>query len=479
LSIQIAPAPLIQLPTGVPGLDEVLGGGIPEYSCTVIAGGPGTGKTTLAQQILFANASPGRPGVYFTGSGEPRHRLLQHQQHLTFFDTDKLNRCIHVVNLDQHVARGDAARVVEAIASELEDRHASFVVIDLVLALAPAALWNALALYVTRCEATSFLVADFEPLYTPTNPVLSTADAILWLRQSLEGDATLHSVQALKVRGQQPLGGLHALRMTWDGIRVFPRWPTPEPRVLRAYPPARQSVGIAELDGLMGGGVPAGDAVLVEGPSGTGKSVLATQFLVEGGHEGEAGVAFLFEERPDRFIARAEALDLQLERLVQAGLVEVLSFRGRDMSSEELIREMQQAITRVGARRVVIDSTLGLELVISASRGLRDCLWRLLDALTGAGVTVWLNTTPDPARPSLMSLVDVVLKLGRVDHDGRVENRLAVVKMSSSAHSADLRPYAVRERGVQLPPHEHERKNGHVNGYNGLAVNFQSDAHRQ
>jgi len=227
-------------------------------------------------------------------------------------------------------------------------------------------------------------------------------------------------------------------------------------------------VGVEELDRMLYGGIPVGDAVLLEGPSGSGKSILATQFIAEGGHQNEAGVAFLFDERPDRFIARAEAFDLELERLIQAGLVEVLSFRGRDLSADELIAEVQRAVGRLGARRVVIDSAESLALSLCGGRGLRDCLWRLLDALTGSGITVWLNSTPDVGVPPLASLVDDVLVTRRLEHERWVEHLLTVVKMRSSAHSGDLRAYEIGAHGVQLV---HHRRNGQaVDGLSTVGV---------
>jgi circadian clock protein KaiC len=445
-----APTPLVQLPTGVPGLDEVLGGGIPESSCTLIAGGPGTGRTTLAQQILFANTSSRRPGVYFTGPGESPSKLLRYQQPLMFFDTDKLNQSVHVVSLRQCAAHSDARRVLDTITCELEDRRPSFVVVDLVRALASTALWNELALYLASYRATTFLIGDGDLLDRASDVAASTADAILVLRQSLEGRSTVRTIQALKVRGQEPLTGLHSLRLSWEGMRVYPRWPTPQRRVAVASPVERLAVGIPELDDMLAGGLPAGDSLLVEGPSGSGKSVLATQFIAEGAHQNQPGVVFLFEERPDRFIARAEAFDLELERLIKAGHVEVLSFRGRDLSADELIDEVQRAVARMRAQRVVLDSTASLELVLNGNAGVRDCLWRLLDGLTGSGVTVWLNSTPDVVAPSLMSLVDDVLLLRRTEREGWVEHLLTVAKMRSSTHSTDARSYDIGQHGVQL-----------------------------
>ncbi|HEY5214718.1 MAG TPA: ATPase domain-containing protein, partial [Acidobacteriaceae bacterium] len=90
-----------QLPTGVPGLDEILGGGLPEFSFNIIAGAPGCGKTTLAHQVIFANATAERPALYFTVLGEPAMKMLRYQQQFSFFDAAKLNNAVRFVNLSQ------------------------------------------------------------------------------------------------------------------------------------------------------------------------------------------------------------------------------------------------------------------------------------------------------------------------------------------------------------------------------------------
>jgi circadian clock protein KaiC len=442
----------------VPGLDEVLGGGIPESSCTVIVGAAGTGKTTLANQMLFANAAAGRPGVYFVGPGESPDKLLRHQQLLSFFERDRLNRGVYMISLSQQVVEGDPNGVLETIKAEIERCQAAFVVVDLVQALTPAALWKDLVFYFSQSKLTSVLIADCEPLGQPPGALLSVADHVLWLRSSRTGDAALHTIEAPKARGQQPMPGLHHLRLSWDGMHVFPRWPIAEPRVPRPRPPRRLALDLDELDRMLGGGVPAGDAVLVEGESGTGKSVLATQFVVSNARRGEHGVVLLFEERPDRFIARAEALNLGLEELVEDGVVDVLSFRGRDQTADELMYEVARAVRRIGAQHLVIDSLAGLELVLTGGRGLRDCLWRLLDAQCSTGVTAWLCSEPGA---SVLSFVDDVISLARDEH----EMRLRVLKMRSSGHCGEARCYEIGEGGVRLQPRElPKRRNGHVVG---------------
>src|SRR5687767_14101349 len=119
-----------KLPTGVPGLDEILGGGLPEFSFNIIAGAPGGGKTTLAHQIMFANVTPERPALFFTVLGEPAIKMLRYQQQFQFFDHSKLNSAVRFVNLSQVVLEKDLEAVLAEIVKEVEAVNPGIVVVD-------------------------------------------------------------------------------------------------------------------------------------------------------------------------------------------------------------------------------------------------------------------------------------------------------------------------------------------------------------
>jgi circadian clock protein KaiC len=127
------------LPTGVPGLDDVLGGGLPEYSFNVIAGEPGSGKTTMAHQIMFSNSTPERCALYFTVLGEPPIKMLRYQQQFSFFDPDKLDGAIRFVNLSQEVMEQDLGVVLDRIVREVEETSPGVVVVDSFRSVARAA----------------------------------------------------------------------------------------------------------------------------------------------------------------------------------------------------------------------------------------------------------------------------------------------------------------------------------------------------
>src|SRR5215203_6126836 len=163
-----------RLPSGVPRLDDVLGGGIPEYSFNVIAGDPGSGKTTLAHQVMFANATKQRPAIYFTILGEPALKMLRYQQQFTFFDKEHVNKTIHFINLSQQAMEADLAKVLESIVDHVEKLNPAIIVVDSFRTLVRATVEiqpgkmqlpefvQRLAMHLTTWQTTSLLIGEYE-----------------------------------------------------------------------------------------------------------------------------------------------------------------------------------------------------------------------------------------------------------------------------------------------------------------------------
>ena len=303
-----------RLPTGVPGLDQILGGGLPEFSFNLIAGTPGAGKTTLAQQIMFALSGPDRSALYFTVVGEPPLKMLRYQQQFTFFDVARVNESVRYVNLSQEMVTRSLEKLLARIVQEVETTNPGVVIVDSFRTVAQAAerahehdlelqhFVQQLAVRLTSWQATTFLVGEYRPASeAEQNPVFTVADGVLWLDQSLDRNSMVRKMQVMKMRGQAPIPGLHTFRITENGIQVFPRviiGPAPPETPATRKPRERLSIGVTGLDDMLGGGIPAGHSVLVTGPSGSGKSVLASEFIVEGARRGEPGVIAVFEKRP-------------------------------------------------------------------------------------------------------------------------------------------------------------------------------------
>ena len=354
------------LPTGIQGLDTVLGGGIPQYSFNLIAGAPGTGKTTLAQQIMFANATPERPALHFTVLGEPAVKMLRYQQQFDFFDLSRVGSEVFLLNLSDDVLQRSLDVVLERITAEVKAHNPSIVVVDsfrTVLIASqdggkPAVMLEGelqhfvqrLALRLTNWEATTFLIGE----YTETesrNPVFTVADGVFWLSNQIERSSTVRKLQVSKMRGRSTMSGLHTFRIDSSGIQVYPRQFLGLPANRRRRNTERLLTGVAGLDEMMSGGVPKGDSVMVVGPTGTGKSILATEFIAEGLRNGERGVLAVFEEHPETYVARAESLGFELGRWQREGLLEVMYLHPLDLSVDETLERIAQSVSQSGAAR--------------------------------------------------------------------------------------------------------------------------------
>ena len=458
---------ITRLPTGVPGLDEILGGGLPEYSFNVIAGAPGAGKTTLANQMLFALASPERPALYFSLIGEPALKMLRYQQQMAYFDAAKVGESIRFISLSDTILTQGLEQVLEDIVRQVEQGSPGLVVLDSfhniaavaperdTRALEPQGFVQRLALHLSSWQATTFLLGNYGDQERLINPVFTVADGVLWLSQVTDHNSVVRKLQVIKMRGQEQMPGLHTMRLTQAGMQVFPRITINRQRHEGPLTPHRGVTGVPGLDALVGGGLPAGDAVLVSGPSGTGKSVLAAQFIAEGARHGEPGVIAVFEERPHEYLRRAERLGL--EGMARAGTLEVIYIRPLDLSPDETLQAIQQAVARIGARRVAIDSISGFELALAPDyrQDFRESLYRLVGALTGTGITVLMtmeivqSASELRFSPYLISfLSDTIILLRHLEIAGQLRKSLTVVKMRNSDHSKELWLYDITGQGL-------------------------------
>src|SRR6202047_4173338 len=204
---------------------------------------------------------------------------------------------------------------------------------------------------------------------------------VIWLSQLTERNSVVRKLQIMKLRGQATVPGLHTIRITEEGLQVF----SPTPGLMGDKPkparPQRLSTGIPDLDKMLGGGILEGDSVLVAGPSGTGKSALATQFIAEGLRQGEPGIMAIFEERPEGYTQRADSFGLSLRSGEQKGTLELLYRRPLDLSVDETMQAILDAITRVGAKRLVIDSLVGFEMALAPGfrSDFRESLYRMIE----------------------------------------------------------------------------------------------------
>jgi circadian clock protein KaiC len=456
-----------RLPSGVPKLDDILGGGWPEYSFNLIVGEPGSGKTTLAHQFMFANASDERPALYFTVLGEPTLKMLRYQQQFAFFDISKVNSAVRFANLTDEALTNDLGNVFDAIVAQIDALSPKIVIVDSFRTLLPQSsstgattvqeFIQRLAAKLTSWQATTFLLGEYPETEIRENPVFTMADGLLTMTQRVERNSMVRQVRVLKMRGNAPQPGLHTIRISEKGVQAFPRMLKPIEEVQTAITPEIISTGISGLDEMLGGGTLRGNGILVAGPAGTGKSTVAIQFVAEGVKRGEPGVVVIFEETTPKYLDQAKALGFDLEDMIRRGLIEMVYVRPLDLSMDETLYAIQSAVDKIGAKRVVLDSISGLEAALAPAfkADFLESLYRLLGALTGVGITILLtvevtepyNDMRFTPHPISFLTHDIVLQR-YFELDGELRTFITVIKTRARGHSREMREYEVTSEGI-------------------------------
>lgn len=459
-----------RLASGVPGLDHLLGGGLPEFSFNLIAGAPGSGKTTLAHQIMFSLADKDNRALFFTVLGEPPLKMLRYQQQFPFFDISKINESVRYVNLSADLLNGHFGHVLNRIAEEIKEFSPSYVFVDSFRSIVQSGKGDIkgasdmqmfiqqLGMQMTSWQATTFLIGEYLTTESESSPIFTVADGILWLTQNLHRNSVLRKIQVVKMRGQSQATGLHTFRINDEGIQVFPRAivkqsAVTEPDSMESTQEQRVSIGVPGMDEMLGGGLPIGYSLLVVGPSGCGKTILATQFLAEGVRKGEKGVIAAFEKSPSQLLSK------QLNAMVKDGMVGVIDTRSLDLSIDQTLHDLIEMIDQMQAKRVVIDSLSGFELALAPQfeEDFRGSLYRMIAELTNKGVTILMTSELEDRYTDLRFspfgsafLADAIIVQRYIELEGQFKRVFSVVKVRGSEHNKDIRLFDITDEGIVI-----------------------------
>jgi circadian clock protein KaiC len=417
---------------------------------------------------MFANATVEVPALYFTVLGEPTLKVLRYQRQFTFFDPELVGSAIQFVNLSAEVMEQDLGGVLQRIVSETERAKPGIVVLDSFRTITRQLgssrrggtfeldkFIQRLSLHLTTWEVTSFLLGEYTA-EEQRNPVFTVADGIIWLSQATDRNSVVRKLQVVKTRGRAPMPGLHTFRITDSGLQIFPRIPE-QTRARQSQQRKRLSTGVHGLDEMIGGGIIAGDAVMLTGPAGSGKSTIATQFIAEGLRKGETGVIAVFEEYPEDYLARADVRHPEIGEMISGGKLELIYLRPLDLSVDEALAAILEAVQRLGATRIVIDSLSGFEVALAPTfrEDFRESLYRLVGTLTGTGVTVFMTAEVSEGFPDarftsekVSFITDEIIVQRYVEIEGELRRVMAVIKMRGSDHSHEFRTYEVTANGV-------------------------------
>lgn len=442
-------------------LDRVLGGGLPANGISVIMGLPGTGKTIIAQQYAFHNATPEAPAIYFSTVSEPLEKIVRFGQTLSFFDVSAIGRSVFYEDLGQTVSREGLGGVAEQIAAVLKERRPGLVVVDSFKALQAFADGEAdfrrflhqLAGRLTAYPAASLWIGEYAAGEVAVLPEFAVADAIVDLVTARTELRETRLLQVRKLRGSGFLSGGHAYRLDRDGLHLFPRLadvPTQAGYELDGH---RISSGIAALDQMLAGGLWPGAATLVAGPSGSGKTMLGLHFVHGGVRQGEPGVIATLQEHPT-----------QLRRMLrgvgwpeQHDLVTVLYRSPVDIYIDEWVHSLLEVVERAGARRVLLDSLIDLRMASPDETRFREFMYSLTQRFSRLGISLVMTyEIPELYDPRSLSehavshLSDNVLLLTYFLDDHSVSRRISVVKTRASGHDPAVRTFSIGREGIAI-----------------------------
>ncbi|HLI26509.1 MAG TPA: ATPase domain-containing protein [Chloroflexota bacterium] len=453
------------VPSGIPGLDPLLGGGRPARGIVFVLGAPGTGKTVLLQQLAFAAARAGQRALYFSGLSEPHDRLVEHLRPFAFYDERLVSHGVQFLSLASlladrpHAASGAVLETIRATRSHL-------VLIDGFRGLrnllgndeAVLQFLYTLGAQVGLLGALLVVAIEGNPRAESLYPELTTGDVILGLYFERARIGHRRYLEVLKRRGAAPLPGLHSFTIDSSGLRCYPQFELTVPRVDASFDATRRApFDLPQLDALLGGGLTQGTTTIVAGSPGIGKTMLSLQFVAAGLARGEPAVYLCFHESRAQLLAKAAVLGLDLAAAVAHGQVHLLTERPIVFDPDILAHDLRQAIERVGARRLVVDSLADLEAALGRDR-LEAYLAALAALLRHEGVTaLFTKDVPqvfgvnlDLAQVPLSYLAENVVVLRFVTFRGEVRRVLAVLEMRFSAHDRSFREFVLDQGRFQV-----------------------------
>ncbi len=454
-----------RVPTGIPGLDTILNGGFLQGGVYIVQGTPGTGKTTLANQVCFNHAAHGGRALYTTLLAEYHGRMMQHLGSMSFFDTSKVTDQIKYLNGFGTLRADGYPALRDLLRREITAHQATILVLDGFATAQRRAseeqefneFVHELQGVAIATDCTMILLSSAETV--KETPEYTIVDGIVELSDELIGWSSESTLHVVKLRGSSYLRGRHAFRITGDGLVVYPRIEALLARPSRPDPDAAGTVpsGVDRLDAMLGGGLPAASTTMVMGPSGMGKTTLGLQFLSRCG-TGEPGLLFGFYETPARIHAKAEAVCRPLLGLLDSGTVEVLWQPPTDGLLDAYGERLLENVRRRGVRRLFIDGLGAFQGAAVPPSRLNQYLTALMNELRALGVTtVYALAVADIIGPyirapdgELTIPSDNLVLMRYVEVRSRLHRIVSVIKVRNSDFDPTLYEYVTTGQGLQI-----------------------------
>jgi circadian clock protein KaiC len=457
--------------TGIPGLDNVLGGGLTRDRLYLVEGDPGAGKTTMALQYLAEGAARGETVLYITLAETEVELRAVAQAHGMSLEGVTVHEVIpdeslldpseqYTVLPPSEVELGETNNMILKLVEKLNPTRVVLDSLSELQLLSGSPLRYrrhvlALKQYFAKRACTAILLDDKTSL-RGDQQVRSIAHCVISLQHTdSEYGAERRLVRVLKYRGVAFRRGPHDYSIVTGGLVVYPRIVAAESRELIRR--AQVSSGLPALDLLLGGGIEEGSSTLVSGPAGTGKSSVAVQFVKAITDRGERAAMFLFEESFNTLLNRSEGIGIDLHTPYESGALMVHQIDPAEMSPGEFSHAVCGAADK-GAKVIVIDSLNGYMNAMPEAGFLATHLHEILTYLGQRGVVTFLVGVQNGIVGAMSTGMDVsyladnVVVLRYFEAQGAVEKAISVFKKRGSRHETTLRKFDITPRGIAVGP---------------------------
>jgi circadian clock protein KaiC len=442
-------------------LDAVLGGGLPANALNMIIGLPGSGKTILAEQFMFHNASVPHPGIYLSTVSEPLDKILRYGQRLDFFDAQAVGTSVFFDNLGDRLNDGGLHDVLGHIRTLITDRRPGVIAIDSFKALSAYAaspqafrqFLHELAGMFTALPVTTFWVGEYARDEIATAPEFAVADGIISLTTRREAERAIRHLEVLKLRGTGFMSGEHAYRIAPNGLHVFPRLAESLPVETYELQAERASSGIPAIDQMLADGYWPGASTMVAGPSGSGKTLMGLHFIFNGAATGDVGIIATLQENATQLDRIATGFGWSLAN----ESVELMYRSPVDLYLDEWFWELLEVIERTRARRIFIDSLGDLRRAAVDELRFREYLYSLLQRCAAQQISVMMSQELSElfgithiSEDGISHLSDNVILLQFVYRDAQLGRAVTVLKTRASRHDPDVREFKITPEGIVL-----------------------------
>jgi circadian clock protein KaiC len=471
---ETAPAPagqpgLPHVPTRVPGLDAVLGGGLLAGDAYLVVGDPGTGKTTLGNHLAFAHAAAGGTALIATLATETHDRMLAHMAGFAFADRSLVGVRLHYLSLLRALEAGGVEGVLEAVRQVVREHRASLLVVD--GAAAERIAGSEYGGFLRGLQVQTALLGCTTVLLSAAGVgetrAATAADGVVALANERVGSRGVRWLEVAKLRGAAHLHGRHQFAIGPAGVAVFPRLEAaladtePPPKGVH---PDRAGFGVERLDAMLGGGLPRASTTMLLGTPGAGKTVFGLHFAAEGARRGEPVLIAGFHEPGPTLVETAAGVGLDLAPAVATDQVRVLWRAPLERSPDAWAWELLAAVAAQRSSRVVVDAFTDAGRLFAVPERQVPFLQALSNELRARAATVLFVVEQDayvgpelvPPLTAVSATMDNGILLRQTELGSRLHHLVSVLKMRQSPFDHAIRSFAIGQTGIAIgEPFEH------------------------